>query len=272
MMRNGSPCELCKNSRLYNIFLHRCIKQSIALSGIVFTEAVVHHLLGSYERNVDAFVVPSLFYKQKLTEWGWDEKRFIHIPNFINAKAFEPNFYPGKAFLYFGRLSPEKGLRTFLKAAALAKVPVWIAGTGSEEAILKKMGRENGAQVEFLGYISGDALRRAVSEARATVLPSEWYENAPLSVLESYALGKPVLGADIGGIPELVRDGATGTVFRSGCSESLASALDRFANMPDSSLIEMGRHGRAWIESDFTAERYRERLSQVYAGIGVSLR
>jgi glycosyltransferase involved in cell wall biosynthesis len=88
--------------------------------------------------------------------------------------------------------------------------------------------------------------------------------------MESYALGTPVIGAAIGGIPELIYDGETGLTFQSGSVEGLAVALRRVADMPDQQLAEMGRNGRAWMESDYTAERYRGRLLELYADMGVS--
>jgi glycosyltransferase involved in cell wall biosynthesis len=270
MLTHDGICERCKNRRLYNVMTHRCIKGSLSLSGIVMLESALHRLLGSYEKNVDRFVVSSRFYQQKMIEWGCNAHRFVHIPNGIHVAAYKPDFRPGKSFLYFGRLSPEKGLITLINAAAKAKVSLWIAGTGPLDGALHRIAEEQGAEVIFLGYLTGEALHNAVRSARATVLPSEWYENAPMSILETYAMGKPVIGAAIGGIPELVRESETGITFKSGSVESLADALERFKEMPDTHLAEMGRCGRAWVESDYTAERYCDRLLELYGDIGVS--
>lgn len=270
MLTNDGICERCKNGKLYNILIHRCMKGSLALSSIVMGESYLHRLLGSYKDNVDRFVVPSRFYKEKMVEWGWDCGRFVHIPNFVDVVSYRPDFSVGKAFLYFGRLSPEKGLVTLVRAAAMARVPVWIAGTGPQEPSLRKFAETAGADVTFLGYLTGEALHNAVRSSRTTVLPSEWYENAPISMMESYALGTPVIGAAIGGIPELIREGETGLTFQSGSVESLAAAMRRVTNMPNEQLSEMGRNGRAWVESDYTAERYRDRLLELYADMGVS--
>lgn len=270
MITHDGICERCKNGKLYNVLIHRCMKGSPALSSIVMGESYLHRLIGSYEHNVDRFVVPSRFYREKMEEWGWDCGRFVHIPNFVDMVSYRPDFSVGKAFLYFGRLSPEKGLVTLVRAAAMAKVPVWIAGTGPQEPSLRKLAETAGADVTFLGYLTGDTLHNAVRSARATVLPSEWYENAPISVMESYALGTPVIGAAIGGIPELVRERETGLTFQSGSVESLAAAMRRFKDMPNEQLAEMGRYGRAWVESDYTAERYRDSLLELYADMGVS--
>jgi glycosyltransferase involved in cell wall biosynthesis len=122
--------------------------------------------------------------------------------------------------------------------------------------------------VEFPGYLSGDGLHEAIRRARAVVLPSEWYENAPMSVLEAYARGIPVIGANVGGIPELVTE-QTGTVFRSGDVEALAAALRRFADLPDAAITDMGRAARALVEKEFSRPVYERRLLALYRHLGV---
>ena len=116
----------------------------------------------------------------------------------------------------------------------------------------------------FLGYLRGEALHESIRLSRAVVLPSEGYENAPVSLMESYALGKPVIGADIGGIPELIREGETGVTFTSGSVDLLADRLRRFAESPDSRLVDMGRQGRMWMEQNFTTSHYLNRVLGLY--------
>jgi glycosyltransferase involved in cell wall biosynthesis len=269
MYRDGAVCERCTQGAVYNAVLHRCLKDSLPLSGLVTVESAVHRLLGCYRRNVDRFVVPSRFYLQKFAEWGWDPAKFVHIPNFVDVERFEPDFSVGKAFIYFGRLVPEKGLSTLIRASVQAQVPLWLAGTAPEERQVRKLAQGLGADVRFLGYQTGAVLHELVRSARATVLPSEWYENAPLSVMESYALGTPVIGAAIGGIPELIREQETGVTFRSGDVESLAAALRSVADMPDARLGEMARRGRTWMACEFTPAKYRERLLGLYGELGI---
>jgi glycosyltransferase involved in cell wall biosynthesis len=269
MYRDGAVCERCKHGAVYNAMLHRCLKHSLSLSSLITVESAVHRLLGCYTDNVDRFVVPSRFYLEKFAEWGWDRAKFVHIPNFVDVERLEPDFTVGRAFLYFGRLVPEKGLNTLIRASVQAQVPLWLAGTAPEETQVRKLAQDLGADVRFLGYQSGAALHELVRSARATVLPSEWYENAPLSVMESYALGTPVIGAAIGGIPELIREQETGITFRSGDVDGLALALRQVADMPDACLADMARSGRAWMASDFTPKKYCERLLRLYCELGV---
>ena len=257
MLRDGRPCEQCQGGRVHNLLRHRCIKGSAALSAVVLAETVLHRLLGSYERHVDRFVVPSRFYIDKLVEWGWPRERFTYVPNFVDVEALKPS--PGEeggaAFLYVGRLSPEKGLRTLIAAAAGAGRPLHIAGSGPEETDLRRLAAGLGAEVRFLGHLGGEALHGAIGAARALVLPSEWYENAPMSVLEAYAVGRPVIVSRMGGLPELVREGETGWTFASGDADDLAAVLGRVAALPAAQIRRCGAAGRRWVEAEFSATR-----------------
>lgn len=270
MLTHDGICERCKGGAVWNVAAHRCVKGSLPLSAVIMLETSVHRLLGSYSQHVDRFVVPSRFYLEKLVEWGWPRERFSYVPNFVDVGHLRPKGLPGKAFVFFGRLGPEKGLVTFVRALALAGVKGWFVGTGPEEAKLRELAAQTGADVEFLGYRTGESLFDAIRGARAMVLPSEWYENAPMSVMEAYALERPVIGADIGGIPELIRVGETGAVFPSGDAAALAARMTEFMRKSDDEVLSMGKAGRRWVEEDFTAVRYRERLIDLYRGMGVS--
>jgi glycosyltransferase involved in cell wall biosynthesis len=263
MLAADGICERCKHGRLYNVVLHRCIKGSTALSGVVLVESLLHRLLGSHER-VRLFVAPSRFYIEKLVEWGFDETRFRHIPNFVAPEHYSPDFSAGNTFVYVGRLSPEKGLKTLVSAAALSGCSVRIVGTGPQLEELRLLVDRLSADVTFAGYLSGAALHDEVRAARAVVLPSECYENAPMSVLEAYALGKPVIGARIGGIPEQIREGRTGYLVPSGDSNALAHALRQVSDLPDAGISDLGREARRLVEQEFSASVYRERMADLY--------
>ncbi len=149
MLAHDGICERCRGGLLYNVALHRCIKGSFTLSTIVMLESALHRLIGSYSRCVSRFVVPSRFYATKLEEWGMPAGLFRHIPNFVDVPKFEPHYRPGDRFLYFGRLSREKGLQTFIRAAAKARCKLAIAGTGPELETLRRLAAELGVDVDF---------------------------------------------------------------------------------------------------------------------------
>ncbi|WP_297513812.1 glycosyltransferase [uncultured Caulobacter sp.] len=267
-MLNGSGvCEKCKGGRLWNVVANRCIKGSVAASGLIMLESAVHKLLKLYSRNVDRIIVPSAFYRQKLIEWGWDPKQITLIRNFV---TFPRQADPGSVengIVYFGRLSPEKGLVTLIRAAKLSGVPVKIIGRGPQLDELRTLVEDLGAPVEFLGFLQGDALWSVVGAARAVVLPSEWYENSPLSVLEAFGRGKPLIGARIGGIPELIEEGVTGWSFESGNVESLAETLRRVSALPADTLRDMARACRTYVESNHSEDVYYAQISDLYDAV-----
>jgi glycosyltransferase involved in cell wall biosynthesis len=269
MLAPDGICERCRGGRLHNVVVHRCIKGSASLSAIVMAEALLHQLLGSYRQCVGLFITPSRFYMDKFIEWGMPASKFRHIPNFVDARSFRPQYVPGRAFVYFGRVSREKGVATLIRCAAAARCKLFVVGTGPELEEMRRLAEQLAADVEFPGHLKGDALHELIRSARAVVLPSEWYENAPVSVLEAYALGKPVIGARIGGIPELIREDETGLTFTSGNEASLTAALRGMTQRSDTQIQEMGRRARSWVEERFTAEEYRERILETYHELGV---
>jgi glycosyltransferase involved in cell wall biosynthesis len=272
MLNDDELCERCRDGSVLNVLRHRCMRGSIGMSAVVAAESGLHRFLDTYRKHLDKVVVPSRFFLEKFVEWGWPRERFAYIPNYVDVAAFRPQFEPGTYFLYFGRLAPEKGLSTLLRAAHAAGVPLKLAGTGPEEAALKALAAAlPGLDVEFLGYRSGEALHQLVRSARAVVLPSQWYENAPMSVLESMALGKPVIGARIGGIPELIDDGETGWVFESRSLPELTERLRQAQAASDASLASMGRAARVRVADSFSRVRYQQAVLELYASLGVTL-
>lgn len=268
MLTHDGICERCRNGRLYRVVTNRCMKGSLALSALIMVESYLHTMLGSYLRNVDRFLVPSHFYLNKLVEWGFPRERFEYVPNFVATDSLVPRFAPGSRFVYFGRLSQEKGLATLVDAAATARVGLDIIGTGPLEPELRR--RAGDRDVRFLGYMTGDALHDAVAAARAVVVPSEWYENAPLAVLEGAALGKPLIVSRVGGLPELVHEGVSGWTFEPRSVDELAARLELVASLPDADVEAAGRAARARVQTDFSPARYLERIRHVYGQLGVT--
>jgi glycosyltransferase involved in cell wall biosynthesis len=273
MLNNSGICEKCKSGSVLNVVKNKCIRNSLAASAIVTIESAIQRHFEIYKRNLDAVVVPSKFFMNKFVEWGWSKDRFTYIPNYVDSEAFEPNFMPGDYFLYFGRLAPEKGVATLIKAAIAAKVKVKIVGTGPIESELKELHNALGhdSNIEFLGYKSGSELHDLIWQSRAVVLPSEWYENAPMSVLESFAMGKPVIGADIGGIPEMVLHGQTGWTFESANVLALTELLSNVKASSADSLATLGKNARDFVSSNFTRKRYTEEILSLYSRLGVTI-
>jgi len=181
----------------------------------------------------------------KMIEFGMPSKKFVHIPNFIKADSYNPSFKTSDYFLYFGRISHEKGILTLIKSVEnLKSTRLFIAGNGSLRKDLETFVNENKmSNVKFLGHLVGEELAKTIRNASFVVLPSEWYENCPMSILESFAFGKPVIGAKIGGIPELIEDGKDGLLFESSNNEDLAEKIN-YLLKNSNKIIEMGKNAK----------------------------
>jgi glycosyltransferase involved in cell wall biosynthesis len=270
MLNRSGICERCHGGRLWNVVTNQCIQGSLPLSALIAIESIIHHVLDTYRKNVARIIAPSVFLQKKFAEWGWRPEHVTYVPNFIQAEAYEPQFEPGDYLLYFGRLAPEKGLKTLIRAVLTAGVPLRVVGSGPSEAELREVAKDS-KNVQFLGYMSGGKLREVVQGARAVVLPAEWYENSPMSILEAYALGKPVIGAKIGGIGEMIVDGETGLLFQSASEAELVDAIVRIMTTPKIELAAMGRAGRVLVETRFSESRYFQSVLGVYREVGVSV-
>lgn len=268
MLNHTGICERCKYGNLLHVVRHRCIHGSLGISSLIMVESAVHKFFGLYRRNLDRIVVPSRFYGGKLIEWGWPPEKLVYVPNFIEAGEFEPCYSPGDYFVYFGRLAPEKGVDLLIRAAIEAGVAVKIAGTGTSESALRALANAS-PLIQFVGYCTGEVLWTLVRGSRAVVLPSQWYENAPISVLEAYACGKPVIGARIGGIVEVIRDGETGFLFDPHDADALAAQLRRMRSLQDEDIQQMGKEARAYVASQFTKRNYIRHMLDLYADLGV---
>jgi glycosyltransferase involved in cell wall biosynthesis len=271
MLNSGGICERCNHGTVLNVVKHRCVRDSLGASLIVAAESGLHRFLNTYQKYLDRVAVPSQFFLEKFVDWGWPREKLAYIPNYVDATKFEPLFTPGNYFLYFGRLAPEKGVGTLIRAVAKSGVQLKIVGTGPVEAELKDLVAKVGGDIEFLGYRSGTELHNLVKGARAVILPSEWYENAPMSVLESYSLGKPVIGARIGGIPEMVIDGETGWVFKSQDVDSLADRLTACSTMENKLLTQIGKASRDFVDKKFNKQQYVGSMLNLYSELGVKV-
>ena len=187
------------------------------------------------------------------------------VHNFVDVSNITPNFDVGNYILYFGRVHRSKGILTLIEAAApLKQVPLYIVGDGEAMPEIQQIIQENRAEhIRLLGFKQGDELQELILNSICTVLPSEWYENCPMSVLESYAYGKPVIGAEIGGIPELIEDSVDGFLVPSGDQEVLRERLLWISEHREEA-VEMGHLGRHKMETEFNADIHYEKIMNIY--------
>jgi len=264
LYRDGAICEECLGGRFIRCLAHKCAKGSYLKSGLLSFEMYLHReILRSYEL-VDCFTCPSHFLKRKMAGAIENDKLFV-VPNFAAGPA--PHSGPSgdeKTIVYFGRLSPEKGLRTLLQALRGLDARCWIIGEGPERLPLEQyLRREAMENVTLMGYKPPEELPALIQQALFTVLPSEWHENRPRSVLESFSLARTVVASRIGGIPELVKDQETGLTFEAGNAIDLREKMQSLMKNPPLARA-LGRNAQRFVQEDWTPEIYYRALMEIY--------
>lgn len=269
-LRQNVPCTLCARGNFWHGIVHRCVKGSLAVSTLRVASMYLHRWLRLYEQ-ADAIITPCAFMREKLLEGGFPAERLHHIPQPALPMVPVGPVEKGNYILYFGRLSREKGLDTLIKAY-LALNPtedLLFAGkafNGHGEELAALVPPEKQHKIRFLGFVGGADLTRLVAGARLTVVPSRSYDNAPLSLLESALVGTPVLGAAIGGIPELLQPGVTGELFRPGDVADLTAKLA--AMLADRERLErMGAAGIRFTEEHFSLPRHFDTLTGLFTDL-----
>jgi glycosyltransferase involved in cell wall biosynthesis len=264
---NNQICEKCKNKSYYQCATNKCLEGNFFYSSILALEAYTRKYLIDPLDYINHFIFVSRFSQQKHIEFN---DRYLnkstHLYNFtsIPEQFLESN--NESYFLFFGRLSKEKGLHTLLDAAIKNNINLKIAGTGPLQNEIAGYA-ENNKNIEFLGYQSGDMLTQLIKASSFIIVPSEWYENNPMTIIEAYALGKPVIGANIGGIPEIVIDNYTGFLFKSRDANDLANAIMRGKQLSGDEYVTMSANARNFAEVNFSADAHYEKLIAVYAQI-----
>lgn len=267
MLRSGHICEDCKGGRYYKCFINKCVKNSWGAGFVNMVEAYTHSLLKSYEL-VDKFICPSRFIQNKMIEFGIPEQKTEYVPNCININEYISSCAHDGYFIYAGRLSHEKGINTLVKAMKhVNRTKLIIIGTGPEEKRLKELAENLGLKnIAFCGFKSGRELKKLIRRSMFMVLPSEWYENCPMAILEAMASGKAVIGSRIGGIPELVDDGKTGLTFKPGDFQELAQKINTLINNPNCAAT-MGKAARKKAEELFDQETHCQRIISIYKSL-----
>lgn len=248
-------CKKCLGGHFLNCTKGKCIHGSTAKSFIGTLEAEFWKLNGAY-KYIDTMICCSKFMQTKLDTNPLFAKKTVAMHNFIDKVEWKET--PKKDYvLYFGRFSEEKGIATLIKVCKeLPNIPFVFAGTGPLEASIK--GIDN---IQNVGFQKGEALEELIREARFSIYPSEWYENCPFSVMESQMYGTPVLGAKIGGIPELIQVSKTGELFKSGSAEDLKKKIQKLWNQKE--LTEQYSKNCENISFD-TIDEYCEKLLKIY--------
>ncbi|MDO4547802.1 MAG: glycosyltransferase family 4 protein [Clostridia bacterium] len=268
MLSNGKVCDKCANGNPFYCVKNRCVRGSMFTSLLSTLEAVYLRLSRGYDK-INLYIAPSRFLRDRLVKSGFSKSPVLYKCNFLAPDfVYERSDQPGGYLLYAGRLSPEKGLRTLLKAYVAAKpeADLYVAGDGPErewaEQFVEKSGM--GSRIRLLGHLDRASMADVMAKSRAIVVPSEWYENCPYSIMEAMGKGKPVVAADTGGIPELVKDGKTGWLFRAFDQAELEKALVKVVNMTDGEYEAMCQAALDEAVSRFDAKRYARDMVEIY--------
>lgn len=262
---NGQTCKACKPNKYYHCFQKRCFKKSLGKSFLAALEMYIHHsILKIYEKSINIFIAPSEFMKQRLIEFSWPESKVKVVINpFSSELARSDNLSEDgeeNYLLYFGRLSEEKGLRTLIEAASLTNYSLKLAGVGQEEEDLKQLAQDLKVKADFLGFKNGEELKSIILKAKAIVIPSIWYENMPLSLLEALSLGKLVIASNIGGIPEIIKHKENGLLFEAGDAQDLA---DKIKNISELNLPVIKNAALNSVK-DFTMRNNARAVEEIY--------
>jgi glycosyltransferase involved in cell wall biosynthesis len=271
MVSAGQACERCKGGKFFNVVREGCYAGGRAASAVLAAEAYLHSWLSTYEQCVDMILAPSQFVKHKLMENGWDAAGIQVLPHFQTVPLRSPpNPAPGAPILYFGRLSPEKGVDDLLAAMAqLPHIQLVIAGDGSQRGELESALRESRLRnVSFAGQLSGAALEELIAESQFTVFPSRAYETLGKSILESYAMSRPVVASDLGSRREVVQQGETGVLYGVGDVGQLAAAIAFLHDRPELAA-RMGEAGRGLVRVNHSPEQHFLALGKIYEQLAV---
>jgi glycosyltransferase involved in cell wall biosynthesis len=260
--RNGHVCTLCSTGNMIYAVAHGCFRKSRLQSTWYALILTLYRKV--FLRTIAAYVVPDVFMKEALCHAGFPSQKM-----FINSTPFEVgSFSPLEVFedyvLFVGRLVPQKGAATLLRAMSLvqSRVKAVIVGGGPQQAELKAQADKLDGRINFTGPLYGNKMLTLMRRALGVIIPSEWYDNAPLTLYHAFSNGRPVIASNIDGLPELVRDGETGFLFEPGSAEELAKRIDALSN--NRTLApEMGRRARLKAEAELDASIHYRRLRAV---------
>lgn len=279
---DGRVCDACLEDGHYRHCIERrCVKGSRAKSALAAMEASFNRAHKS-NQWIDKVIAPSRFMRSKLIEGGWSEGKVVFLQNFADDAILDRAANAGADatdrenpyLLFFGRLSVEKGVDTLLRAfdAALPSLPqnmrLVVVGDGPDSADFKALASSLGcaSRIEFAGYQTGGALQAYVERASLAIASSRWRENMPYSIVEAFAAGTPVVGTDIGGIPELVDEGKTGFICDPGDVQSMADAISRgtSAILDRSAYSMLQRNCRSYVMENCSREKFMSDLVNLY--------
>lgn len=260
---HNNICERCKGGKFYNCMKYKCSENKFSQSMILSVDSYYRKYTKKIRRNIDRYIFVSNFSKEKHIEFSIDDpSKMDTLYNFMpNVEDVTPQDKKGGYFIYYGRISREKGLVNLVTAFKKTNLKLKIVGTGPLIHSIAKADCEN---IEFLRYKSGSELERLVRNSSFVVVPSEWYENNPMTIIEGLSYGKPVIGANIGGIPELIEHTKSGFMFESKNVDELRSFIYKADSLSHSEYKQMSFNARSFALKKFHPTVHYEKLMMIY--------
>lgn len=267
MMDNDKNiCEQCMHGKYINCIKKKCNKGSTLKSIIGAIEGYYYRIKKIYTKKIDFIITPSEFYKIKLIEDGISGEKIEALHNFVELNKYNIKTSDEGYALYFGRLSKEKGILNLINAfSKLDNGILYIAGEGPEKENIEKIIKDNNIQdrIKLLGFLNADEMKEYIRRCKFVVVPSIWYENCPYSVMETLAIGKPVVGANIGGIPELVKNNECGLTYD---SENITELSEKMKRMfEDKELTKsFGKNAKKLATNLYGKDLYYTKVINIY--------
>ncbi|MFH0702001.1 MAG: glycosyltransferase family 4 protein [bacterium] len=271
MLNKDTYCkkELCIKGDYFHCLLNKCLGKSFPANFQPVALYSFYKFLKLYDK-IALFICVSQAAADLALRSGIKKEKLALINNFIDDSLLDiqPKYGNKGYFLYVGRLDKEKGLNYLLDAMKrLPNTKLHIAGTGDEEKNLKKQAEElNLSNIKFLGFKSGKELEQEYRNCIATILPCNWFEAFGLTIIESFAYGKPVIASNMGGIPEIIENQKNGLIFEAGNIDELANAIEKFCFNNDL-VVEIGKKGRIKAETLYNPQSHYNRLIETYRNI-----
>jgi glycosyltransferase involved in cell wall biosynthesis len=269
-------CEKCKGGKFYQCVVNKCKKQSVPASFVAALESYANEYSNPY-KHVDYFICPSEFIKNKFEAFGFDSRKLKQVYNLFDIHSVSgqyeapPETTERPYIIYVGNILKVKGIFTLVKAMKGLDLELKVVGSGEHFEELKELiQREQIQNIKLLGKMPKEEVFRFVQHSLFVVVPSEWYENLPYSLVEALLLAKPVLGADIGGIPELVMNDITGKLFQPGNTAELRSKIELMISDKEK-LLQMGRNAREHALNMVNYETFAQRMSPVFESLQLAL-
>ena len=260
----GQTCERCIHGNFLHAVSQRCYKESYALSSLYAASVGLYRLMGAL-RKVNAYLFCTPFAQQKFIEAGVPTAKAFIKPNYVDASNVKPSSIVGSYAAFLGRLSPEKGLWTLVRAfETLPHRQLKIAGRGPVEDELRRYIHERGiTNIELVGFKTGEEKATFLRDSAFAIMPSECYEQQPVSTLEAFTVGKPVISSDLGSSPYIIEDGKNGLLYKVGVSSDLASKSE-FLFDHSAMALKMGQYGRYLIDTVYSPGYGRNLLVDIF--------